>query len=643
MTATESNPSEAQHQNPDTAATESSAPPFVQLYFEDLAATSLLRLGRPLKTTEIIAAAQGISLPRTSLAEGLRGSTLVVQHEREWNLALRTSRAHLSREERDRQPLETTISELLQAVGKPLPVPVIARELTFLRGAFLPNFKDLAAGALRNARWAVEVAPATYIHEKFLLDAYAPTAELIIRANNLEIEPDFAELNALELPPATGNNVEDTVAILRIFDGLMSLKLLGFLLWKQDPDRDPQVAARAISDRSKFYLFTGGAIILQELLPALRGAVQAWAEEQAGGAVTQVDVAALLRQRSAQHAAPAREFKADIMEDLKALARRSAGQPVSLAVVMTDVLEIEPEDPQFVSTLQALNDKLRSDSEFLPIGIGQFLLRESVPTYVGETPDELRPVQLAVNDRETNEPLDFEMSDDGLEGDAADFVHDPQWDDVGEGAEVKLVRKPADVDTTAPVRYIILNHHYRAGTMKLRRADEDFFGISGPLTRLNVLSTDGAVEAWASRESGLIYGLGKWYESRTPPSGGVLSFAREGNNRYFIQVEAPDKLTLIEGRRAEELENLREAARYMSLFELLQTIMNAHGNGMELSSIWAEVNMVRRTSKRLLCSVLSGYHCYYFKQRGPKQILWRFDASKLDQGFKRNKRKYVRR
>jgi hypothetical protein len=44
-----------------------------------------------------------------------------------------------------------------------------------------------------------------------------------------------------------------------------------------------------------------------------------------------------------------------------------------------------------------------------------------------------------------------------------------------------------------------------------------------------------------------------------------------------------------------------------------------------------------------LCSVLSAYHCFYFKQRGPKQILWRFDEGKLDQGFKRNKRKYVRR
>jgi hypothetical protein len=618
-------------------------PPFVRLYLEDLVATSLLRLGRPLKTTEILSAAEGIALPRLALAEGLKGSTRVEQHEREWQLTLRLEKARLSRDERDRQPLESTLAELLQTVGKPLPLPVIARELSYLRGAFKPNFKELAAGALRHARWAVEISSSTYLHEKFLLDAHAPNEELIVRSNNLEVEPDFDELSTLALPASTGDTKQDAIAVMRAFDGLLSLKMLGFLLWKLNPTLDPQTAAHALVDRSKFYLFVGGTIILQEHLPALRAAVQAWAEEQVGGAAVQVDVAAILRQRSTRHTAPPREIGADVIEDLKTVARRSSGQPVSLGAVMTDVLEIEPEDPQFVPTLQALNDKLRSDAEFMPIGIGQFLLRESVPSHVGETPEVLRPIQLSVRDPETDEPRDFEMSDEGLEGDAADFVHDPQWDDVGEGAEVKLVRKPADVDATAPVRYVILNHHHRAGTMKLRRADEDFFGISGPLNRLNILTADGPVEAWASRESGLIYGLGKWYASRTPPSGGVLSFAREGNNRFHLGLEAPDKLTLIEGKRAEELETLREASKYMSLFELLQTIMREHSNGMELPTLWAEVNMVRRTAKRLLCSVLSGYHCYYFKQRGPKQILWRFDADKLDQGFMRNKRKYVRR
>src|SRR4051794_39615204 len=106
-------------------------PPLVELFLEDLAVTAMLRLGRALKSTEISAAAEGLSLPRTALVEGLRETPLLTQEEREWNLAVRASRQHLSREERDRQPLETTLSDFLLAIGKPLPIPVIARELTF--------------------------------------------------------------------------------------------------------------------------------------------------------------------------------------------------------------------------------------------------------------------------------------------------------------------------------------------------------------------------------------------------------------------------------------------------------------------------------------------------------------------------------
>jgi hypothetical protein len=42
------------------------------------------------------------------------------------------------------------------------------------------------------------------------------------------------------------------------------------------------------------------------------------------------------------------------------------GQPVSLANVMTDALEMEADDPQFVPILQGLNDALRRDPNGCP-------------------------------------------------------------------------------------------------------------------------------------------------------------------------------------------------------------------------------------------------------------------------------------
>lgn len=626
------------------ATSSSAADPVVQLFLEDFVVTALLRQGRPLKTAELTAAAEGLSLPRAALHEALEDSERITQHERDWNLAIRTSRSHLSREERDRQPLEAAIAELLVSVAKPLPAPVIARELTFLRGAFVHNLKDLVSGVLRTSRWAVETAPETYIHESFLLNAPSVDEEIVVQANDLKNDPDFEDLSTLELPPSTGDAVSDVAAVLQAADRPLTHKQLGYLMWRQNPAAFSAAAvAKAIGDRTKFYCFAGGFAAPLEQLPPLRSYVQWWAQEHSGHARANVDVPALLRQRSSNGDVAARDLPEDVMEDLKTMSRRSAGTPVSLAVVMTDLLEMEPDDPQFVSTLQALNDKLRGDTAYLPVGIGKFLLRETVPTYVGEVPEALRPVQISVLDPETHEPRDFEMSDDGLEGDAAEFIHSPQWDDLGEEVEVKMARRSGLGETESSLRVVLLNHHRRAGTLKLRRNDEDFLGVQGAFTRLAIVSENGeSLEAWVSRDSGLIYGLGDWLRANTPPSGGVLVFAHDGTN-YRLKLDAPDKLTLVEGHRAEELEEMRDAAKFLSLFELLQNIMREHPNGAELPTLWAEVNIVRRTSKRLMASVLSGYHCFFFKQRGAHQILWCFDAAKLDQGFKRNKRKFVRR
>lgn len=616
--------------------------PIVQLFLEDFAVTTLLRQGRALKTVELIAAAQGLSLSRTAVQDALRGSERLVQADREWNLAIRLSRAGMTRDERDRQTLEATAAELLLAVAKPLPLPVIVREMSFLRGTLPPNFSELLRGMLDSAHWAVSTGPDTYLHQSFLLVPYAPTEELIVRSNELEYDPDFEELRTLELPERTGDYTQDALTLIRTADRPLTHKQLGYLLWRQNPQSfDPAAAALAVGDRTHFYSFVGGWIAPLEQVTALRNYVQVWAQEYAGNAAANIDIAELLRQRSAMNAVPARLLPDELIEELKELSRRAAGQPLSLATVMIDLLEMDLDDPTFVPTLQSLNEKLRGDAAFLLVGIGRFLLRETVPDHVGEIPEILRPVHISVLDPETREPRDFEMTDEGLDGDAADFVHAPEWDDLGEEAEVKWTR--GATDSLNHTQITVLNHHHRSGTLKLRRMDEEFFDIQGAFTRLDFTTDTGKrLESWASRDSGLIY-IGEWLTENTPISGGVLSIGPDGQN-YHLKIDSPDPLTFIDQARGETLIEMREAARYLSLYELLQNIMRDHPEeGAELATIWAEVNVVRRTSKRLMASVLSGYHCFNVKQRGPEQFLWQLEPAKIEQGFKRNKRRFIRR
>jgi len=633
---------------PESAAIEDDTA-FSRFVLEDFVVTTLLRLGRSLSSNDLSGAVEGFQLSRAVLKEGLTQSRRVTHAGRDWDLDIRVKRQSLSREERERQPLQGSIEELLQFVGKPLPLPVITRELALLRGSFSKPTSDAVANILRHSRNVVEGAPGTWLHESLVLDSGARQEELIIRENHLAEDADFPRLQSLDLPADGATLAERAAVLLRAAAQPISGKALGYLLWRQNPAAfDSREVARALGDREIFYWMVGGNITLREQLTQWRGELQRWTQNLSESNASSIDVAALLRQRMAANEIIAP--RAEDVEELKAYARQSNGLPFSLGAVMVDRLEIEPDNPEFVPALQGLNDALRRHPDFLPVGIGRFLLREAVPDYVGQVPDGLRPVHLSVRDPETDEPMDFEMSDDGLEGDAVAFIHAPQWEDINEEVEVKLPRR-SGAEAPDSTRYIVLNQHHNAGTIKLRRMDEEFFALEGGLSRITVRADDGQntteLGAWASRESGLIYGLGEWFVSRTPQSGGVLIFFRDttpaGMGQLRLTLGEPDKLTQIDANRAEELQSLRVAATYMSLFELMQTILNAHQHGLELPRLWAEVNVVRRTTKRLICSVLSGYHCYYFKQRGPTQILWRFDAGKLDQGFKRNKRKYVRR
>lgn len=656
---------------PQDAATNNTAQPaappddtdarLARLYLEDLAVTALLRQGRALKPNEM-AGADGFTPSRAALREALQDSRRVTPRERDWDLTLRRTWTARPRDERSRQPLEGTLETLLLEIGKPLPLPVVVRELSLMRGVLPEVVRDAAANILRTARSIIEVAPGAWLHRSFTLDAGAPREELIIRENNLEDDPDWRALQNRDFaPPADDASTDGSsadgasakavlaaraAAILREAGRPLSQKALGFFLWQQNPAAfDARALAVVVADRSAFYSFTGGLVTTQAQTAQWRAATEAWLRGLQNAGADALDVAALLRQRLPAEALIA-PSQADL-EEFKKATRAGRGQPLSVAMALVDLLEIEPDDPAFVPMLQGLNDALRRNSaEWLPAGSGRFLLREMVPSAVSEVPNALRPVHVSIRNNETHEPFDVEMSDDGLEGDCTEFIHAPQWEDIGEEVEVKLARRVGG-EAAATARSIVTYPHYQAGTLKLRRVDEEFFPLEGALSRLAVRAQDeeGSEElgAWASRDSGLISGLGDWFQPRLPHSGGVLEWSRNAGGGLLLAAGAPDKLTFVDAERVAELEALQERSAYLSLFDLLQSVMAEHPQGAELPTLWAEVNVVRRTTKRLVCSVLSAYHCFYFKQRGPKQILWRFDEGKLDQGFKRNKRKYVRR
>lgn len=615
-----------------------------RLFLEDYVVTSLLRHGRALRPSEIIAGGPGFALSRAGLRAGLENSKRVVHLERDWDWTMRVERAAWTREEKNRQPLARALEDLLLSIGKPVNTQIIVREMSELRSMLTANIKAPVENLLRDARFAVRVNETTYLHSDFLLDPGAPTAELVRRENKIENDPDWIDLREMPLPEPDGSLRDRAVELLETVGQPLSRRLLGYLLWNQTPEKvTRQDLLDLMSDKDTFTSLIGGYITLKSQIPQWRGLVEDWLSEM-GAALPEVDALAILRQRLApsQIITP----KPEDLEAVKRFARRGAGQsgiqPFEVANALLQAMEIEADDPQYAGALQGLNDALRRDMAYLPLGIGRFILREAVPANVGQVPEILRPVSLELRNAETNEPLDIELTDDGLEGDAVEFVHNPFWEDINEEIEVRLGQRTKSLET----KVVLLNHHLRAGTLKLRRMDDELWGIEGNLTRLAIFAEeDGKQEnlaAWASRESGLIYGLGDWLAPRVPASGGTLLFER-GANGFRLTLGKADKATFISPQRLDALEAMRDASKFLSLYELLQNIMADWQGDAELSTLWAHANVVRRTSKRLLASVLCAYSCFYFKKRGPEQFFWHYAPERVDQGFKRNKRKFVRR
>ena len=567
------------------------------LFLEDFVVTSLLSAGHALSSEKLAERAEGWELPLNALGQALTKSKRVAYDDGQWNLLWHSERRHQSREDRARAPIEALIRELLMAVGKPLPIPVIAREVGLMLHSHDPNLKSTVTGIIQTLRWAIEIAPGVYLHENWMLRVGAPDDELLIRENHLNRDADFQGLREFaEIKGTTPTAI--ALELLEFTGSPLNQKVIGFFVHCNAPGNfSPRELAAALNDRKLFQPLIDGFVTSQTQLADLRSQTQEWLGEliaPAAQSETETIVAA-----AAEPVAPV-EVEA---------ATEAEAAPVA-EVAEADAAEVAPE-PEAEPTPEALDLATRG---------------EEVPPYVGVVPETLLPIALQIIDPKTEAPFDYALDDAGLDGGAANFVHDPMWEDIGEEIEVPVLTASDKVPTETKI--VMLNHHIRTGTVKIRGVDRAFFGMEEPFVQFKFHDPedDETLEVWVARAIGIVYELGQWFDENLPPSGGTMKFERTDKG-IEISVDRPNAETFMTPRRLHELEDLRKPALKMSLFELLSRLVEDHPAGMTLPSLWAEVNVVRRTSKRLMASVLSSYGVFSCKEGRNKEMLWLYNKS----------------
>ncbi|MBI3921057.1 MAG: hypothetical protein HY318_06535 [Armatimonadetes bacterium] len=611
-----------------------------KVLLEDLMVSVLLRDRRPLRTPELAqGSSNGVTLSREFIREALTGSERIVFANRKWNLS---HRLHAIQ-----RPVEGLIEDTLRIVGRPIDLESLAEELTALRGRSRRYYSDVLARILEERPKYVEIHGEVYILQDWLLEISSNDEQQVVIENFLNKDPEFPALSsqfASRRLTGSGTAPDWLVKVIESAGKPVHHRILSFLLWKELRRQfDPTEVWRALYDDERLRILSTGHCLTAQMEGELKDEVARKSSQVQETSVEDqsVDVAALLKKKL-----PKSQAIVLPEEDLGEVETflRETGRPVTLTQVMSDLFELSPAEAEYAGTIQSLSSLLGADQKYKAVGTHRYHLKELIPEHIQEVPEVLNVERISVRTID-DEEVDVLLEDNGLDGDLADAVTAAEWEEIDE--EVDVARVPKTKKSRDFVRYAVPYHHYLSGTMKYRELDDEFFGMeSGIMYGDFIDETNSLLSIWICEDTGLLYGLGEWYKQNLEPCGSVIYIQPTDRPCAFqlVNKREKDAALYVAPDRIEELLAMRleAASKPMSVFDIMSQIMTHHGRGLEFITLWAEVNIVRRTSKRMVASNLSGYHCFY-QPSGKSGTFFTFDERRLDQGFNGKKRRYIKK
>lgn len=548
----------------------------------------------------------------------------VQEGRRRWELAWRAEGGSL----------DGAMRACLNCAARPLPIDELARQAAIAVQQGPKETFDIVSRL-------VQTRDTYFTHggkvglSSWLLKVTSDDVEDVIWDNFFE-QPDGARAVLDDLDAIRGSTVEEVA--LRAFDHLgygVTAKLVQLARWRlTGGEFDARADFVALAESPQVYLARDHCVFPAEAKKVFMEAIAAVAE----------GVDDVVPDDEGDEEAILDEIRIGPDEVAQAIEYVMAA-PASVPVeeLTEHILEVQPDETGFSLVAARFDEALRQQGEIAMCGRGRWIAPQNRPEgQFSEVPGPLMVTVVHVLTPQ-GEPVDVELDDTGLEGNLVALVRDPQREDVCGEEEVAI--DPRTAPRPAFVRWAVPYHHVEAGTLKVRRIDADFYGgTTGLAECVFHFEEGGTYRTWANFNLALVYGLGDFYTDHCPPSGAVLIVqptAVSGEYLLRFDGETDDDMELTE-QRLGELLALREEARRttMSMFAIVRQILEQHAGGATFERLVTEVNVVRRTRRRLIASVLSLYHC--FSTRSREKELWVFDPRKLDQGRRKAKKKAIR-
>ncbi|MCC7433085.1 MAG: hypothetical protein IT363_00255 [Methanoregulaceae archaeon] len=313
----------------------------------------------------------------------------------------------------------------------------------------------------------------------------------------------------------------------------------------------------------------------------------------------------------------------------------ASGETITSTRLLEEHYEITPSNKTYPDDMANIMEALKGQPEIQWVGGDRFRAKGSYPDYIESVPEPFHYVLMDFRDEE-GEPLEVELTDDGLSSSLRKLLlHPLAMDVLDEDIAPALKSQPEQV------RLVLKSIHRELGTFPMCQVPTGWFDNQPTIQELVFIDPNGReLQVWANHEARLMYNLIDWWYEQNVENGAVFTLTKTGkpNVFEFAWDDQTDPVVFISNQRMEELRALQEGAEELSTLQLLIAVMSHWPKGADFLTVHAEINVVRRTSRRLVASLLSSFQCFYQRSGSP---VWHYDAKKVDLGFDKTKKKFI--
>lgn len=557
----------------------------------------------------------GLSTVRSLLASN---PERFAYHERRWIPAARLNGSG--------RPFAQAMSLVLEGFGSPLPISLLVQELVRMREADTELIENIVRRLAESDETFVISNEMISLTKWSFVAHDEPFARALALNGITQEEVDEALPKLKDINWRTDTAVVDAVNKV----APIKLKVLGAVAWQAMNSDDPR--SILVFDSREFY---AKAINVPGYVYAPDGTIypESEAKKWVNTAIKLADK--LAPQVDVDDAAPI-EIKP---EDATKMANKiaSSDQTVTATRLLEENYEITVSNKTFPDDMANLMAALKGNEKIVWVGGDRFQKAGLQPDFIREVPEPFQFVNSTMVDEE-GELVDVELTDDGLSSSLRKLLSHPLATDV---LDEDIV--PAPKTMPEQLRLVLKSIHRELGTFPLAQVHTGWLTSDPKIQEAVFVDPQGReLQVWINQDARLMYNLFDWWFEQPVESGAVFTLTKtpKPNVFDFAWMDQPDPVVYISSQRMEELRNIGARADEMSTLDILIEVMAHWPKGADYLTILAEVNVVRRSSRRLVASLLSSYQCFYQRSGSP---VWHFDAKKVDLGFDKTKRKFVKK